>query len=120
MLLDKLWVRIRGEFLALKDDLRGEGDVRQRAEQFLEKLERRVGEVCRGEESAQDIDARLAAVSKRLEEGTSNETLRSNCEDAPSLQELHDSLAELQRARSQRSAETSSDQPLPPNPRRLG
>ncbi|MCA1959920.1 MAG: hypothetical protein LDL33_03910 [Desulfomonile sp.] len=116
MLLDRLWVRIKGEFLVLKDDLRGEGDVRRRAEQFLEKLERCVGEVCRGESPSQDIDVRLAAVSKKLEEVTSDEA----CEDAPTLQELQDAWEELRRVRSQRPTDPPGGQPPPPNPRRLG
>lgn len=120
MLLDKLWVRIKGEFLALKEDLSGEGDVRQRAEQFLEKLELRLGEVCRDEGPTRDIEARLAAVSKKLAEGGSHGASAVTRDDAPTLEELHEAWEELQRLRSQRSQDVSAEQPPPPNPRRLG
>ena len=120
MLLDKLWVRIKGEFLAFKEDLSGEGDVRQRAEQFLDKLERRLGEARRGEAPERDIDARLAAVSRKLEEGGSGESFSPTCDDAPSLEELHDAWEELRRLRTQRSGELPDDQVPPPNPRWLG
>ena len=120
MLLDKLWVRIRGEFLALKEDLSGEGDVRQQAEQFLDKLERRLGEACRDEVPSRDIEARLAAVSKKLEEGSTRESPVATCDDAPTLEELHEAWEELRRLRNQRSEDASAEQAPPPNPRRLG
>jgi hypothetical protein len=120
MLLDKLWVRIRGEFLALKEDLSGEGDVRQRAEQFLDKLERRLGEACHGEAPAQNIDARLAAVSRKLDEASPGEALRTTRDDAPTLEELHEACEELRRLRSQPPGDAPDDSAPSPNPRRLG
>lgn len=120
MLLDKLWVRIRGEFLALKEDLSGEGDVRQKAEQFLDKLERRLGEACRGQAPVEDIDARLAAVSRRLQERNAGESSSATYDGAPTLEELHEAWEELRRLRSQHPGDAPDNPPPPPNPRRLG
>jgi len=43
MLLDKLWLRIKGEFLLLKEDMASGDDLREKAETFLDKLEGLLG-----------------------------------------------------------------------------
>ena len=43
MLLDKLWVRIKGEFLSLKEDVSAGEDLKEKAELLLRKLEERMG-----------------------------------------------------------------------------
>jgi DNA repair exonuclease SbcCD nuclease subunit len=123
MFLEKLWLRIRGELLLLKEDLTGEGALRERAEDFLQKLERRLSADDVPDEARSDPLARLDAVKRKMEEARSKVRDREHTTektDRPSLDELERAWEELKKLREdKRRLSTEGNEP-PPNPRKLG
>jgi hypothetical protein len=106
MLLDKLWVRIRGGLLALKDDFSLDEDIRGKAEALLEKLDLREG------------------VEKRESHPESTTDVSEMRETQPgrkaTLEEIRQEWEELLRRKEQEKARTTEPPKGPPNPRRLG
>jgi len=105
MLLDKLWVRIRGSLLSLKDDFSLGEDRRRKAEGLLEKLH--LGAETEPSESRKEGAPESRPISKSQEDRTA------------SLEEIRQEWEELMRQQ-QESKSPSSDSPPPPNPRKLG
>jgi hypothetical protein len=106
MLLDKLWVRIRGGLLDLKDDFSLGEDIRTKAEALLEKLD------LRGEGEKPETHPETATdVSEE------RETQRGR---TATLEEIRQEWEELLRSKEQEKGKTSEQQQPPPNPRRLG
>jgi predicted nucleic acid-binding Zn-ribbon protein len=127
MLFGKLWVRIKGEFLALKDDLTGEWEGQDKALEFLEKLERRFREPQEKDNSRDDPVVRLDRVAKKIEQGrdAGPEDLRRQerapkSQGAPSTEELEKLWEELRSLREKRKTESLPKERKGPNPRRLG
>ena len=77
MLFEKLWVRIRGELLTLKEDLFERGELRQKAEDFLEKLEQKLESEDSRADSKLDFPKRLDKVREKMERAV-NEARRES------------------------------------------
>jgi predicted nuclease with TOPRIM domain len=127
MLLDKLWVRIRGEFLNFKDEFFEGGELRRKSEEFLEKLERRLAGDSPSGENAPDLDSRLQALREKLEQlrpasGQSEKTVEQQGEKRipATLEELEQALEELLRLRAEKRSPSDQSQASPKNPRTLG
>ncbi|MEW6136982.1 MAG: hypothetical protein AB1733_02035 [Thermodesulfobacteriota bacterium] len=102
MFLEKLWVRLRGELIAFRDDMRSEKDLREKAEALLERVEKRLSGVSR--------------------EGDERSEARSEVQE-PDIQSLHQIQGEWEELRSRRERKhdhSEEAEPPPPNPRRLG
>ncbi|MEW6115198.1 MAG: hypothetical protein AB1664_23915 [Thermodesulfobacteriota bacterium] len=127
MILDKLWVRIRGEFLNFKDEFFEGGELRRKSEEFLEKLERRLAGDSTSSETTPDLDSRLQALREKLEQlrapsGQSEESVEHQGEGRiPStLDELEQALDELLRLRAEKRPPADQSKASPKNPRTLG
>jgi hypothetical protein len=127
MLFGKLWVRIKGEFLALKEDLSGEWEGRDKALEFLEKLERRFREPEERDDAPDDPVERLDRVARRIEKDPheSSETVGERnrepvLRDAPSTEELEKLWEELRSLREKGKTEPPRKKRKRSNPRRLG
>jgi hypothetical protein len=123
MFLDKLWLRIRGELLVLKEDLAGEGTLRERAEDFLDKLERRLSADDSPAEVRSDPVTRLDAMKRKIDEARAEgRDLEHATEstDRPSLDELERAWEELKKLREEKRRVSPEQGEPPPNPRRLG
>ncbi len=127
MLFGKLWIRIKGEFLALKDDLTGEWEGRDKALEFLEKLERRFREPQEKDNSQYDPVVRLDRVARKIEEqpdeGSEDFRRQERAPErqaAPSTEELERLWEELRSLREKRKTESPPKKRNEPNPRRLG
>jgi hypothetical protein len=111
MFLDKLWLRIRGELLTLKEDFSSGDDLRERAANLLEKLEHRI--------SGEDIDYR--ATGSGVDSGHSQRGAHTvGRSDPPSLEDLEKEWDDLKKQRDASSADSEESGPPPPNPRELG
>jgi hypothetical protein len=116
MSFGKLWVRMKGELLTLKEDFASEGDVGDKAEAFLTKLERLFATPSDPTPAAGRLEERVRDITERIDRQVPSETLQ-----VPSLQELSDAYEELRSIKAAGKTVTSSeDEPLGPNPRRLG
>lgn len=102
MFLEKLWVRLRGELIAFRDDMRSDEDLREKAEALLDRLEKRLSGV------AGEGDDRSEA------------TPRVQQPDIQSLHEIQNEWEELQTRRERKHDRSEVAEPSPPNPRRLG
>jgi hypothetical protein len=127
MLFGKLWVRIKGELLLLKDDLAAEGEVREKAEAFLEKLEALFREPGVKEAVPPDNAARLAAVTEKIEVASKQATLSEEPQpqdlkriSRPTAEELMREWDELTATRKRHEGDSPGKEVPPPNPRRLG
>jgi hypothetical protein len=129
MLLDKLWVRIRGQLLSLKEDLLDQGELRQKAEDFLAKLEEKMESDVSGTEPRPAIPERLDAVLNKMEQAVadarraaqdSSETKRF---DRPTFEELEAAWEELLRLRKEKKSQPPApekEEASPKPPRTLG
>ncbi len=106
MFFDKLFVRIKGELLSLKEDLSAEDDLRGRAEILLRRLEGKPGGV---EENATD-ERRTALTGGESRQAEPTRT------EVPA--DLRQEWEDLMRRREEKKA--LSDDAPPPNPRELG
>lgn len=126
MFLDKLWVRIKGGILALKEDLDSDGELREKAEAFLDKLERRLERDDREPTELSDYPSRLDRVRKKMEAELSEarEAARSSAETtrrrSPSDGEIHEAWEELVRLRNEKQAKQQKPESSSANPRKLG
>ena len=127
MLLDKLWVRIRGEFLNFKDEFFEGGELRRKSEEFLEKLERRLAGDSTSSETVHDLDSRLQALREKLEQlraasGQAEKSVEQQGEERipAALDELEQALDELLRLRAEKGPRADQSEASPKNPRRLG
>jgi DNA repair exonuclease SbcCD nuclease subunit len=123
MFLEKLWLRIRGELLLLKEDLTGEGALRERAEDVLQKLERRLSAEDVPDEARSDPLTRLDAVKRKMEEARSkvrDHERTTEKTDRPSLDELERAWDELKKLRDDKRRLSPEGKEPPPSPRKLG
>lgn len=126
MFLGKLWVRLRGELLTLRDDLLGEGEIRGKAREFLQKLEDSLDAPDFRADPRKDPLTRLDAVTKRMEElERAENSLRDPADpdertERLSVHELEEAWEELKRSRKNPKHNTQDRKDPPPNPRTLG
>ena len=126
MLLDRLWVRIRGQLLTLKEDLFVHGELRQKAEDFLGKLEEKLEGNDAKTDSRLDFPERLDAVQKKMEQAVNEARTASQTSsvressDSPSLEELEAAWDELMKLRKGNKPEptTPEHKEKPPKSRR--
>jgi hypothetical protein len=113
MFVAKLWVRIKGEVLALKDDLAQGGDLRDKASQLIEKIEQRL--IADTERPLPDrVDSASEASSSRV-------SPERHAAPPPSVEELERAWQELRRLKDQANPPPPSRESSPgPNPRKLG
>ena len=109
MLFEKLWVRIRGELLTLKEDLFERGELRQKAEDFLEKLEQKLESEDSRADSKLDFPKRLDKVREKMERAV-NEARRESqltsvrkSSDSITLEELETAWDELMKLKKQKN-----------------
>jgi hypothetical protein len=109
MFLDKLWVRIKGELLSLREDATAGDDLRAKAAELLDRL--------------QDVDPRAGRVEPSVEGMVRADQTGTPQPEQPrnrSLAELESAWQKLMRQRDEQKAR-SMEPPTPtPNPRRLG
>ncbi|MBM4326156.1 MAG: hypothetical protein FJ118_03240 [Deltaproteobacteria bacterium] len=127
MVLDKLWVRIKGEFLNFKDQFFEGGELRRKSEDFLDKIERSLEGYSTSDEAEPRADSRLQALREKLEQlraasGQSEKIEeRQDKKKAPAtLEELEQVLDELLRLRAEKRSPAGQSQAAPKNPRTLG
>jgi len=127
MLIGKLWVRIKGGLLLLKEDLAAEGEVREKAEAFLEKLEALFRDPGVKEGVSTDNAARLDAVREKIEVASKQATLSEESQppdleqiSRPTEDELMREWDELTARRGRQKGDSPDKEVPSPNPRRLG
>jgi hypothetical protein len=109
MFFDKLWVRIRGELLALQEDNSVTDDLKAKAGRLLDRVQERV---TRGEDAGQYNTRDREGAHTRHDEAPERKR-----KDLAALEEQWRKIAE-ERDRQKDSYE--DHKPLPPNPRELG
>ena len=111
MFLDKLWLRIRGELLTLKEDFSSEEDLRARAADLLNKLEDRVS----GRHVKPRTDGRERDSQERL-----GHVVNPVKPEMQSMEDLQSEWEDLKRRRDGSTGKVEEPEPPPPNPRELG
>lgn len=107
MFLEKLWVRLRGELLAFKENLADDKDLRESAERLLEKLETR-------------LRATEAQGPQRQEQSRGSLDKPGQDSSSESLRSIEKEWQDLQRRRRQQDPESEDSVPPEQNPRKLG
>ena len=126
MLLDRLWIRIKGGLLSLKEDIAGDTDLRSQAEHLLEKLESRLMLPSSEQDRSRDPAKRIDAILKKMEKeqdtkayaGTRN--LRIDRQEYPSVLEIEKMWDNYLKERDEKKVPTEDVKDDQPNPRRLG
>jgi hypothetical protein len=113
MVIDKLWLRIKGELLTLKDDLSEGENLRARAERLLDKLEEQFKPAPTEPEASVEANANRELHSPEAPVAVGKTAQRS-------IQELEEEWRELVRLRNETKAKPSPSEPPSPNPRKLG
>lgn len=116
MFLDKLWVRLKGQILCLKEDLY-DSNLREEAESLLEKVERRIG-FEKYDTDQRDLDERLSAAQEKIRSAKGPEDLLGSQASGSALSELRQSLERLEAKKKQKQDDTEKTDPV--NPRVLG
>jgi len=111
MFLDKLWVRLRGEVIALKEEVSSSTDLRDKAESLLRKLEERLGAPQPERDASSEVEPEGRRVVERAE---------ARAADSRALSDLKKELEELKKLRQPKEGEQHEAEPIKPNPRRLG
>jgi hypothetical protein len=111
MFLDKLWLRIRGELLTLREDLSAGDDLRDKARTLLDRLEAALGDA--GGQTEQKSHERVAQRSRESEA-----EIRPS--DMQSLREIEVEWEKLRQRKDNGPRPEADEGPAPPNPRRLG
>jgi predicted nucleic acid-binding Zn-ribbon protein len=114
MLLDKLWVRLKGEFLNIKEDLT-DRDLTGDARSLLEKLEERIG-FEKYDTQDKDLESRVNAVRDKMESPSDLEDLMNRKGSDRDLEEIRHSLDKLESKRKEKQRAEEKG----PNPRVLG
>ena len=115
MFLGKLWVRIKGEFLAAREDVSDGLDSRETGKRLLNKIQT----ILKGETPERPY------VPERTEETYQSSSGRREIHDLidehndpKSMEEMERALEELKKTQDQQ--ENASTEPSGPNPRKLG
>jgi len=111
MFLDKLWMRIRGELLNLREDISAGDDLRDKAGILLDKLERRLD----SSETVGRSDYPESLRTGHREEYRNAGEIREN-----SLGEIEQEWQELMRQKEKKKSATDEPEESAPNPRILG
>ncbi len=110
MFIDKLWVRIKGELLTLKEDLSVTEDLRTKAGRLLDHVQERV---IGGYPDPTVIDHESQAPPSVGQEKVSERTRRD-------LADIEQEWQELAKERDRQKGTDEETKSPPPNPRRLG
>lgn len=111
MFLDKLWLRIRGELLTLKEDFTAGDDIRDRAANLLDRLEHRIsGEDIGGSGKVGVVESRGARYGAEKAGGS----------DPMTLDDLKREWDDLNKQRGGSPGDSDESGPPRPNPRQLG
>lgn len=118
MFFDKLWVRIKGDLLIMKDDLAAGENLRERATILLGRLE----DLLRNKESEGEDGAQEESHAEESSQGEmeSTGTLAARGRSDTALQNIRHEWEELVTLREGRQENSRDAQVPPPNPRRLG
>jgi len=118
MFFDKLWVRIKGDLLIIKDDLAAGENLRERAAILLARLEDllKSKESEEGEGTQKEHDAEKSTEDQMESTGT----LAASDTNHAALQRIHREWEELVKLRKEGQEDSEDSQNHPPNPRRLG
>jgi hypothetical protein len=108
MFFDKLWVRMKGELLAFKEDFPGAQEIREKGELLLQELERRWRDFVEEKQDTRSADAETEEPSEREIQAP-----------AP-LQDIEREWEALLRLREEKKQNSEEDEASPPNPRTLG
>jgi len=111
MFLDKLWLRIKGELIILREDLSAGADIREKAAILLDKLEQRLNLPDLGSPRS-DEEQRA---SRSVEQASESEGKSSS-----SLDDIQREWQELAKQKDEPKISDDEDQHPPPNPRTLG
>jgi hypothetical protein len=115
MVIDKLWLRIKGELLTLRDDLSEGENLRARAEHLLQKLDEQFRQAPTepgpSSEANAEQDRGQSSPETPVEAGKA---------DPRSIGEIEEEWRELVRLRNGTKARPSPSEPPSPNPRKLG
>lgn len=126
MFLDKLWLRIKGELLTLKEDISESGDLRERAERLLQRMEERLnrsGVMPSRESGIAHRSSGLPGKGELDSDHPGSETRHFEDAESPELStfpEIEREWEELMRRRKQKPASGQEEESPPPNPRTLG
>jgi len=118
MFLDKLWVRIKGDLLIMKDDLAAATSLRERAAVLLARLEELLtNKASDAQGSTQKGPHSEQSSQDKLEPGTD-----AAVEDAKraALQDVRREWERLLELREERHEDSKDSDVPPPNPRKLG
>jgi len=118
MFFDKLWVRIKGDLLTMKDNLATGENLRERAASLLARLESLLGNRASegGEGRQEDGHAKEASQSKP--EPAATEAAQDS--NVPALQAIRNEWEELVKLREEKQNGSKDSHGPPPNPRKLG
>jgi len=118
MYFDKLWVRIKGDLLIIKDDLAAGENLRERATILLARLEDLLGnKESEGGEGTQEERHVEDSAQFKME---SVDTVAAEDRSDTALQNIRHEWEELVKLREERQEDSQDSQAPPPNPRRLG
>ncbi len=126
MFLGKLWVRLRGELLTLRDDLTGEGELRGRSREFLEKVERSLNAPDFRADAEGDVVERIDALTRRLDHLEKKLGVGTKAYESPVGADTHadealdKALEEHKRTRENENDQSPGSKAPPPKPRSLG
>ncbi|MFH0824172.1 MAG: hypothetical protein V2B18_15580 [Pseudomonadota bacterium] len=119
MFIDKLWVRIRGELLTLKDDYLDRDEIREKTETLLDRLDRLLEETPPRDGEKGDLHGRIDVMTNKIERAA-HKTSAEDEADAPTRRELEQAWDELKSLREGTEREDSPSGSRPVNPRILG
>lgn len=111
MFLDKLWLRIKGELIILKEDLSAGADLRDKAAILLDKLEERL--------VASDLETQPTE-GKTPTDRYAQKASESESADSGSLDDIQREWQELLKQKGESKDREDEEEPPPPNPRTLG
>lgn len=108
MFFDKLLVRIRGELIALREDLAAEEGLRGQAELLLRRLEDKLGV------------AEEKGLSERSDDPSAEQVRQRDLSGAHVPADLRQEWEDLMKRRVEKNVDRDEDPPPPVNPRELG
>jgi hypothetical protein len=109
MFLEKLWLRIKGELILIREDLGAGRDIREKAELLLQKLENRLGFLTGAEKAQADrLDTSQGGSSEK------------ETQAEQSFREIEQEWQDLVKLREKEQRKSEGDKATPPNPRTLG
>ncbi len=125
MFFSKLWLRIKGELITLRQDLLNEGEIRQKALNVLEKIENSLRESGAEISRTSDAEKKLEEIAGKLEEYSAQEQVAGSGRylgdtEPPTARELEEAWNELKQSREGNSSSAGAGQDISPNPRKLG